>query len=293
MSRARVARDYVSTELPTTIDDLTGREFGFWKVQSYAGLTSLEDGTRGAHYWSCVCRCGTTADITGSGIRNSTKSCGCRRRVPRQQGGLSSHGLSKHPDYHIWKGMVARCRKPESKDYPYWGGRGITVCDRWADSPQAFFDDMGPRPSKKHSIDREDNFGNYEPGNCRWATYKQQASNRRSNRVIEHGGRSMTLADWAIESGIRIDTLHRRLVNGWDFARAISEPVVDEDGGRNSRRKLNKELVLEIRSLHSGGRSMRSIARQFGVSMPTVRQVVLRNSWSHIGSDDTQTEMAR
>jgi hypothetical protein len=88
------------------------------------------------------------------------------------------YGLEVVPEYHAWRGMMSRCYNPKSSGYKYYGGRGITVCERWKNSSNSFMEDMGPRPSPKHSVDRINNDGNYEPSNCRWATWKEQANNK-------------------------------------------------------------------------------------------------------------------
>ncbi len=137
-------------------------------------------------------------------------------------------------EYSIWSNIRARCRNQNNTQYRSYGGRGIEVCERWATDFLNFLADMGRRPSPDHSIDRIDNDGNYEPGNCRWATRSEQARNRRSSRFIEFNGKSMTLAAWADESGVNMRALHLRLKNGWPLERALTEPLralVRKDGG--------------------------------------------------------------
>lgn len=119
--------------------------------------------------------------------------------------------------------MRLRCIDPKHKAYPNYGGRGITVCDRWMDDPQAFVDDMGLKPSRKHEIDRIDNNRGYFPDNCRWATRSENTRNRRSNRVLDAFGRSMTLVEWSQATGIGPDTITKRLDAGWSVEDALTK----------------------------------------------------------------------
>lgn len=128
-------------------------------------------------------------------------------------------------EYSIWMNMRARCNNPANTSYANYGARGIKVCERWESDFLNFLEDMGRRPSRKHSIDRIDNNGHYEPSNCRWATFSEQARNRRTSRFIEFRGRSLTLAEWAQEIGIDMRTLHLRLKNGWSIERALTQPL--------------------------------------------------------------------
>jgi len=137
----------------------------------------------------------------------------------------SKHGLSYTPEYRAWQTMRLRCTEPANAAYPNYGGRGISVCDRWLNSPQAFIDDMGPKPSPKHELDRIDNDGNYEPGNCRWATRKVNDRNRRSNLRLEFRGETLTLIDWCERLSLPKDTVSKRLHGGWSVEEALTTPV--------------------------------------------------------------------
>lgn len=137
----------------------------------------------------------------------------------------TTHGMTKSPEWQAWFSMLKRCRNPSDQHYPDYGGRGITVCDRWRDSFENFYADMGPRPSPDHSIDRKDNDGNYEPSNCRWATKSEQARNRRIRRDRERyhvDGEMLTTAQIAIKFGLKYHTLRYRLRNGWAISDAIA-----------------------------------------------------------------------
>lgn len=158
-------------------------------AERFGRLTTLrEDGRRfGQCLWLCRCDCGGTITTLASSLRTRhTRSCGCLVRegvVAR----LSTHGLSRHPIYNVWVGMYRRCYEPSSDNYKHYGGRGITICDRWH-SIEKFVADMAPRPDGGE-LDRRDNDGNYEPSNCRWATRSGQMANTRLT------GRYFTLDD--------------------------------------------------------------------------------------------------
>lgn len=212
--------DTKSIALPACAKDLTGHPpFGRWTVLSYAGSRD------GNAYWICQCDCGTTKEVCGGSLnRGDTRSCGCLQRE-QLLARSTTHGKTRSPEYHSWNHMLRRCYNQRDWKYPQYGGRGIAVCERWQDSFEAFYEDMGDKPSAQHSIEREDNDGNYEPGNCVWATPNQQARNRRSSRMLAFGGRTQCISDWAEELGMSRDTIRKRLNAGWSVERALTETV--------------------------------------------------------------------
>jgi hypothetical protein len=148
--------------------DLHGQRFGRWVVLAY-----VKDGK-----WLCLCDCGACVVVDGLGLRRGTsKSCGClKRELAKAQ--FTKHGMAGSREYRSWTEMKSRCFNPKHHRYENYGGRGISVCKRWANSFEDFFADMGPRPEGR-SLDRRNVNGHYEPENCGWATHKEQANNRR------------------------------------------------------------------------------------------------------------------
>lgn len=141
------------------------------------------------------------------------------------------HGMTGTDERNIWNSMIQRCLNESHNAYDRYGGRGITVCGRWRESFAAFYEDMGPRPSDKHSLERKDNDKGYEPGNTVWATRQEQSKNTRRNVRITFGGRTMVLKDWARETGLPNQTLWNRLYAlGWDVKRALTTPSRGQRG---------------------------------------------------------------
>ena len=177
---------------------MLGQRFHYWLVVEK--LTG--------DYYRCACKCGTEKSVFGANLRaGKTKSCGCYGRE-RYKVINKTHGMSKTPEFRIWSGLKSRCTNVNAHNYDRYGGRGIKVSERWG-SFEAFYADMGPRPSDKHSIDRLDVNGNYERENCRWATNYEQASNKRGNVLLELDGEVVTSAEFARRTGFNRDTVYQ------------------------------------------------------------------------------------
>ncbi len=163
------------------VNNIAGMRFGKLTVIQLAGVKIFGDNTRRV-MWFCKCDCGNSATINGSAMRTgNTVSCGCHGRQIKRTHGEGSNKNSS-PEYVSWRAMRKRCRY----DHPCWkdyGGRGISVCERWDNSYSNFLSDIGRKPTPQHSLDRIDNNGNYEPSNCRWASKKEQIENRRVKRI--------------------------------------------------------------------------------------------------------------
>lgn len=212
--------------MPSKHIDLTGKTFGRLFVKALIGPNK-----HGSMVWECQCSCGNIKTVDGQNLRGRTiVSCGCWKAENARKhlhGGLGpiTHGKSNTREYKIWQMMIYRCCTLTAWEYPHYGGRGIQVCKRWRKSFIYFSEDMGTAPSSKHTLDRIDNDGDYEPSNCRWATRRQQANNRDGNIAIEFAGQTRTIAEWARKLGFtRSGLLYDRLNAGWSVQRTLTTP---------------------------------------------------------------------
>lgn len=221
---------------------LTGNKFGrltvIYKAENAKGIK------RERTAWLCHCSCGNEKIISTDSLRAGfTVSCGCfgvkARTVLYKMN--TTHGKKNTDEYEIWCSMKSRCFNPKDNGYKNYGGRGIVVCDEWANDFMAFLNHIGERPTKKHSIDRIDNNKSYEPGNVRWATKREQSRNQRSNRNFTHKGKIQCLSAWCEEYFIPYNVMMKRLGKGVSFEGAIEEGWYD-----NKRKMVAIEAVKDI-----------------------------------------------
>lgn len=199
---------------------LYGQRFGRLTVICKNPVSTASNNSR----WDCICDCGTSCTVVGSKlISGYTSSCGCFH-LERLRESVVTHGMRFSSEYNIWSGIKDRCLTPTNPAYGRYGGRGITICDRWRDSFENFYADMGPRPSPEHSVERKENDSGYGPNNCVWATATEQANNRRSNVFYEHGGVKKTVSELAREFDMSDVKLRKRLYRGWDLNRSLTQP---------------------------------------------------------------------
>lgn len=202
--------------------DLTGQRFGRLTAISYFGGK-----------WDCACECGARVWVKTVNLTDgNSKSCGC---LKRELGVMKvKHGMSHAPEYSSWESMKDRCTNENCPAYAHYGGRGIGFIDRWK-SFECFYEDLGPRPGPGYSLDRIDVNGNYEPGNCRWATTKEQQRNRRDNVVMTYCGVTAALSELCERFGVNCKNVARRIREGASVETAMQ-------AGRVPRGTMKKEL---------------------------------------------------
>lgn len=204
--------------------DLTGKVFTRLTV-----IKRAKNSKDNKAQWECLCICGNTIIVRAASLKSkfeSTKSCGClQREYQKAFSGTKTHGMTNTDEYGSWEHIVQRCTNPNNDGFHNYGARGITICDEWRNDFMAFFNHIGPKPSKKHSIDRINNNSGYKPGNVRWATPIQQANNHRRNHRITISKLTLTVAEWARFVGINQATLWYRILAGWPKEKAIFSSV--------------------------------------------------------------------
>ena len=186
---------------PRAIDMQSKKYFGVTAVRHTGKCSS------GDFKWKFLCDCGKSFEANGYSVR-SGKVTSCQD-CAKERVRLASvkHGKTETPEFEIWMGMHTRCYNAKRKEFKNYGGRGIVICNRWRESFENFLADMGHRPSPNHSIERYDNDGNYEPGNCKWATDTEQSNNRRTNVNVTINGVTKTASQWANEYGVQATTV--------------------------------------------------------------------------------------
>lgn len=205
-----------SSKAPFRATDLSGARYGRLTVVAKAAEK------RGRHTaWICRCDCGAETVVSRHSLTSgNTNSCGCYNKDINAARFLK-HGQHRNPAYHCWQAVKNRCLRPGSAGYEDYGGRGITMCPEWRDDFAAFLRDMGPRPSRRHSVDRIDNDGDYEPSNCRWATQSEQNLNQRRTVFVEVSGELATVHELAAAAGLPSNLVKRRLRRGLSLQRAL------------------------------------------------------------------------
>lgn len=195
--------------------DHTGKKFGKLTVISYKNTINKRS------WWNCICDCGNPKVVNGHELAcGDTKSCGCLRG----KSGITHGEAHKTKENRTWQGIRTRCNNKNHHKYPIYGGRGITICERW-NKYENFLADMGRAPSPEHSIERDDVDGNYEPSNCRWATAMEQANNKQNSIFATAYGKTQTISMWARELKVSEFTLYRRIKAGWSPEKTITTPI--------------------------------------------------------------------
>ncbi len=220
--------------------NLKGQTFGKLNVVMFAGK-------RGKNLlWLCTCECGGQSIVLGGNLRRGlSKSCGCQRKIITSER-KTTHGHAnkgkESSTYNVWLSMKGRTGNPANRAYKHYGGRGITMCDDWFNSFESFLRDMGERPADR-SIDRIDNNQGYYKDNCRWATLKEQANNKRSNVLYEYDGKKLNLTQWANLLNISRESLSSRFKYGWSIEKILGTPI-GPIGTNQFSKKVNHETNL-------------------------------------------------
>lgn len=235
--------------------------------------------SNGKRYWLCQCDCGNKKWVPSNRLSSTrsygiTQSCGCIRKETTRRMGFK-HGMSNSPEFIVWRNMLRRCYNPKDASFLNYGAKGKRVCKAWRSSFKIFFDSMGMRPSKKHSIDRIDNTLHYScgqceecksnnwPENCSWKTSKEQNNNRCDNRLLTLAGKTLTLAQWESITGILQSVIRHRIdTYGWSVEEALQTPT------------------HKLFELNGASKTLVDWCRSYTMNTSTVRSRMLRYGWS-------------
>lgn len=201
--------------------DMSGKKFGRLTAVEYSHSDKY-----GKAFWLCLCDCGNTAIVSGDKLRREkTKSCGCLQAEKRRMGIHRTHGLSETRLYSIWCNMKARCNNPKVDSFKYYGAKGITVCDSWRKFENFFKWANETGYNDGLTIERIDVNGDYKPENCKWIKPEEQSLNKTNSHHLTISGNKKTIKEWSSESGIKYDTIERRInAYGWSAESAVTVP---------------------------------------------------------------------
>lgn len=202
--------------------DLSNQIFGKLKVLKRAE-NRIEPSGRSKVYWLCRCECNIEKEIEASSLKKGkSNSCGCIGKEIMKNLNLS-HGMYKSSEYKSWQKMKERCLNPNIERYPQYGGRGIKVCNRWLNSFENFYEDMGDRPSKDHSLDRKDVNGDYTPDNCRWITNQEQHYNKTNTLYVEYNGNKKSLSEMCKMYNLNYKSTWKKYNKGTTFEEILTK----------------------------------------------------------------------
>lgn len=196
--------------------DLKGKKFGRLTV-----IERVNDRNKRGTFWKCVCECGNETTVNAGHLKDGhTQSCGCIQKE-HMTNTYKTHGKTNTKLYKVWRGIIDRTEYPSQRSYQHYGGRGIKMCEEWKNFANFYDWSVTHGYEKGLSIDRIDANGNYEPSNCRWATYIEQENNRRNNRRLTYNGETHTLSEWSRITGIKYTTLRARMQRHWEAGKAL------------------------------------------------------------------------
>lgn len=254
-----------------SVKDLVGQKFGKVSVLSFSHIQKHA-------YWNCICECGNTFIACGSYLRmGSTNSCGCIKVGCKGTHGQS--GKNRTKEYIAWGNIIERCYNPNNTHFGIYGGRGIIVCESWKNSYETFLSDMGIAPSKKHTIERIEVNGNYEPGNCKWATQKEQCNNKRNNVKVKYNHEELPLQVWCDKLKIDHSKVRHHLSTGKSF-----QYIVDNYENLPTKKYLNKAEAIVIKALVDEGIYYRTIAKELMIDHQTVWRIWRNRAFKNIAA---------